>query len=320
MRKAMVLTSALAIAASLATGQARAGVPNLLTQQGRVLTTSGTPLTGSMTVLFAIYDTQNGTTPLWSESQNLTFDDGYFSTELGSVTTFPATLWNGSQRYLGVTIGSDPEMAPREDVTSVPYALVAGDVNGDIHPSSVTINGTQVINSTGQWVGPSSGLVGPTGPAGAQGPAGPAGAQGPAGPAGAQGPAGADGAAGPAGAQGPVGPAGAQGPVGPAGAQGPAGPQGATGPSGTFSAASCTWVTSAPGTLNNYYNSITANCAAGLTAVTGGYSYQNWNTVDTCIPIASQRSGTTGWTVTWGAANTSVCATHTAVTQVLCCP
>jgi len=314
MRKATILTGALAIAASLAAGEARAGVPSLLTQQGRVLTTSGTPLSGSMTVLFAIYDTTNGTTPLWSESQNLTFDDGYFSTELGSVTVFPATLWNGNERYLGVTIGSDPEMTPREDVTSVPYALVAGDVNGDIHPTTVTINGTTVINSSGQWVGPSSGLVGPTGPAGAQGPAGPAGAQGPTGAAGAQGPAGADGA------QGPVGANGAQGPAGPVGPQGPAGAQGATGPAGTFSAAACSWVTSAAVSLSSWYTYIPATCPAGLTAVTGGYGYGSWNTVDQCIPIASQRTSATTWQVTWGGPAQTTCSSHTAFTQVLCCP
>jgi hypothetical protein len=60
---------------------------------------------------------------------------------------------------------------------------------GQINASGgLSINGSPVINSTGAWVGPSSGLVGPQGPAGVAGAAGATGAQG---PAGATGPAGA---------------------------------------------------------------------------------------------------------------------------------
>jgi Collagen triple helix repeat (20 copies) len=67
------------------------------------------------------------------------------------------------------------------------------DVNGNI-----AIAGTPVINSSGQWVGNPTGLVGPQGP---QGPIGFTGAPGPQGP---QGPVGPSGPTGPAGPPGPV--------------------------------------------------------------------------------------------------------------------
>jgi len=58
----------------------------------------------------------------------------------------------------------------------------------------IRVNGGQIINSTGCWVGNNSGLVGPTGSTGPTGPTGGAGtngATGPTGPTGPSGPAGA---------------------------------------------------------------------------------------------------------------------------------
>jgi hypothetical protein len=57
---------------------------------------------------------------------------------------------------------------------------------------SVAIGGTTVINSSGQWVGSSTGLVGPQGPKGNTGATGATGPQGATGATGPQGPAGSD--------------------------------------------------------------------------------------------------------------------------------
>jgi hypothetical protein len=45
------------------------------------------------------------------------------------VTPLPANLFSGADRYLGIKVGSDPEMTPRQRVTSVGYALRAGFVD-----------------------------------------------------------------------------------------------------------------------------------------------------------------------------------------------
>ena len=52
---------------------------------------------------------------------------------------------------------------------------------------SVAVNGSTIINSSGEWIGSNSGIQGPTGPTGAQGAGGPTGAQGAGGPQGPQG-------------------------------------------------------------------------------------------------------------------------------------
>lgn len=223
-RKFGILSIASAAATLLAAASASSAVPGTLTEQGRLLDTAGAPATGSVSIVFTIYDAASGGASLWTETQNVTLDDGYFSARLGEVTAIPGTVFTGATRYLGVKVGSDAEMTPRQTLVSVPYALMANDAVGDIHPTTISVNGSTIVDSSGAWVGPSSGLVGPTGPAGAAGPAGADGATGPTGPQG------------PAGAVGPAGATGATGPTGPAGAVGPAGVAGPTGPSGVVSA------------------------------------------------------------------------------------
>lgn len=240
---ALAISAALAASPTLAT----AGVPAGLTEQGRLFDTSGAPLQGTVAVHFSVYAAAAGGAALWTEAQLITLDEGYFSASLGATTPFPSGLWDGSARYVGIKVGTDAEMAPRQPTASVPYALVSGDAVGDLHPATVTVGGHLVIDAAGNWVGPATGLIGATGPAGAAGaagatgPAGPQGLQGIAGPAGAVGPTGPQGATGTtgatgtAGAQGVAGVAGAAGPIGPqgaVGATGPQGPQGSTGATG----------------------------------------------------------------------------------------
>ena len=291
-----LIAASLAVPAVLfAASVALAAVPSTLTEQGRVFDAAGAPLAGTVPIRFAVYASPTGGAPLWSETQTLTLDEGYFSAQIGTVTAMPPALWDGSTRYVGVQVGTDPEMSPRQATASVPYALVAGDATGDIHPTTITVDGQLVIDANGNWVGPATGLVGPTGPAGPQGTAGatgPQGLQGAVGPTGPQGLQGTAGAAGPAGAVGPTGPQGAQGaqgavgPTGPQGSQGvagpagPAGPQGTAGPQGPQGAQGVQGPTGATGPQGPagggggggacYVHWGNASCAAGYEAVMTG--------------------------------------------------
>ncbi len=140
---------------------ALAQVPNKLGYQGRLLNADGTPASGSKTVTFFIADAANGGQTLWTEDQILALSDGYYATFLGSVTAFPAGLFDGSARYVGVKIGGS-ELSPRQEVGSVAYAIQAGQardvVGGTVNASSITVaNGgtlkvgsTTVIDASGQ--------------------------------------------------------------------------------------------------------------------------------------------------------------------------
>jgi hypothetical protein len=101
-------------------------VPATLTQQGRILDTTGAPVSSKVKIVFNVYAAAKGGTALWTEEQNITLDDGYFSAQLGSITAIPDTVFDGSVRFIGVTVGADDEMTPREPTTSVPYSLIAG--------------------------------------------------------------------------------------------------------------------------------------------------------------------------------------------------
>jgi hypothetical protein len=136
----------------LAPADVEAAVPTGITQQGRVLDADGNAISGEVTMVFTAYDEATEGTSLWTETQTITLDEGYFSARLGEDgdNPFPADFFDGSVRYIGVTIGSDDELAPRERIASVPYAYHAGEVTGDIHPASVTVGGVEVIDSAGK--------------------------------------------------------------------------------------------------------------------------------------------------------------------------
>jgi hypothetical protein len=85
-----------------------------------------------ISVTFAIYVSQTGGTPLWTESQNLVADEsGKYQVLLGSTTEIglPSDLFNsGEARWLGVRSEGDTEQ-PRILLVSVPYAMKAGDAD-----------------------------------------------------------------------------------------------------------------------------------------------------------------------------------------------
>lgn len=230
------MRSLIIAAIALAATTADADAPTLLTQQGRLFGIDDAPVSGELTMKYALYTTPSGGTPLWTETQTVSLDEGYFVAHLGKTTPLDLAAFNGQALYLGVTINDDQEMTPREQLTSVPYALVASDAIGAIHPKSITVGGTKVVDETGKWVGPTTGLAGTEGPQGPPGPAGPMGPQGIQGPMGPQGPQGIQGPTGATGAQGATGATGATGPTGPTGLQGAQGPQGPSGVvvTGTF--------------------------------------------------------------------------------------
>ena len=262
-----LLASAVVAVLSITAVAMAADVPQTLTHQGRLYDATGAPVKGSLAVTFNIYDAPDGVTPIWSETMDVPFDDGYFSASLGQKVPF-AGIFDGSTRYMGIQVGADPEMKPRVDVNSVPYALVAGNAIGDITPTSVSINGATVIDATGKWVGASTGITGPAGKDGAIGPMGPQGLPGNIGPAGAIGAVGPAGAIGPTGAIGPVGPAGAIGPTGAIGPQGAVGPAGAIGPTGAVGPTGATGPVG-PAGADGATGAIGPAGAAGPAGVTG---------------------------------------------------
>jgi len=111
----------------------RAQIPNLINYQGRLTNPTGAPVTNTLSMVFSIYSTAAGGTALWQETQpNVTVTNGVFNVLLGSTTPagIPSNIFNNSVLYLGIKIGTDPEMAPRFRLTSVAYAIRASEADG----------------------------------------------------------------------------------------------------------------------------------------------------------------------------------------------
>ena len=123
--RVLVIISVLA----LASHQVHAQSP-MINYQGKVTDSDGVPLAGSYSIQFSIYGQEAGGTALWTETQSLvTIQNGIFTVLLGSVTSFSATVFNGDARWLGVKVGTDPELSPRQPIVSVGYALRADKAN-----------------------------------------------------------------------------------------------------------------------------------------------------------------------------------------------
>lgn len=102
-----------------------------ISYQGYLTDSAGAPVTSAAKTLgFALYSTTSGTTPLWSESQDVKVDKGIYSVALGSANEI--ILPFDTQYYLGVTVPPDLEMTPRQAFTNTPYAFRAGCNPGDM--------------------------------------------------------------------------------------------------------------------------------------------------------------------------------------------
>jgi hypothetical protein len=102
---------------------AEAAPPSLLSHQGYLTSSTGSPISGTLAMRFAIYNVASGGSALWQENQNVSVQSGSFSVVLGSSVAL--NLPFDTPYYLGIAVGSDSEMSPRQRLTSVPYAYTA---------------------------------------------------------------------------------------------------------------------------------------------------------------------------------------------------
>ena len=128
------LLAALAVALAPLTALA---MPSTIAFEGFLNATGGGPAAdGQYNLTFSIYPTAQGGQAAWSEGPvSLTVSNGQFSHQLGSGTPIDAVALGAlDSAWLGVQIGNDPEL-PRQTLSSVAYALVAGSA------SSLTCSG-----------------------------------------------------------------------------------------------------------------------------------------------------------------------------------
>ena len=80
---------------------------------------------------------------------NVTFTDGYYHILVGSVNRLDGNLFTQPELYYAMTIDDGDELQPPVPFTKVPIAMradIALDVQGNINPTSVTINDRLVLD------------------------------------------------------------------------------------------------------------------------------------------------------------------------------
>jgi len=109
-------------------------VPRLAQFNGTVTDGTGKAVSGPVQITFSLYPLQEGGTPLWTETQNITLDsEGHYTVLLGANSSegLPLDLFtSGTARWLGVT----PDLPgtgeqPRVLLVGMPYALKAADAD-----------------------------------------------------------------------------------------------------------------------------------------------------------------------------------------------
>ena len=137
-------------------------VPVQMTQQGRLLDVDGKGLTGSHELTFTIFDDANNGYEQWTESQTVQFNNGYYAVVLGSDeenNPLDDAVFTNSPLWLELVVNGE-ELEPRHQLTSVPYAQIAGVAEvaesvdgGSVNASDISVNGTPVVDGDGNWVG-----------------------------------------------------------------------------------------------------------------------------------------------------------------------
>ena len=120
-----------------AAGEAQ--VPKKINYQGFLKDKAGNPVNGAVPMAFALYDVASGGTALWSETRTVTVTAGNYSVDLGAMN--PINLTVAKPYWLGVKVGTDPEMTPRKELTSAMYALLIDGItvkNGNVGIGTTT--------------------------------------------------------------------------------------------------------------------------------------------------------------------------------------
>ncbi len=100
---------------------AAASVSGRIPVQGRLTDAAGNPLNGTYSIRFDLYETASGGLAVCSDINSVVVENGLFYSEIwGDCDSNDIT---GRELYLGIKVGSDAEMTPRQPIYPVPYAF-----------------------------------------------------------------------------------------------------------------------------------------------------------------------------------------------------
>jgi hypothetical protein len=123
--------------------------PSLMNYQGQLTDSSGNAVAdGTYSVVFSIYNVASGGANLWTETQTVTSSKGLFNAILGTVNSLSnlAVANYGSDLWVGIKVGTDAEMTPRQQLLPSAYAknsqMLSGLLTGTAASNIPVLDGT----------------------------------------------------------------------------------------------------------------------------------------------------------------------------------
>ena len=117
------------IGRSMSTQSTQAFSTGVLSYQGTLVDALGNPISGLLDIDFRLYNSPGSEFPLCQETRSgvnaVLVSNGLFNLMLGSLVPMAASVWEEPELYLGVKIGNDSEMSPREKLAFVPSAAMS---------------------------------------------------------------------------------------------------------------------------------------------------------------------------------------------------
>ncbi len=113
-------------------------VPTQVTHQGRLLDSAGEPLSGSVQLIFTIYDASEGGTVVWTQESTVDLGEtGFYTVTLGDgANPIDSSILERTGSWLELTVDGTA-LSPRMSMNSVPYAVVAG-IAESVAPGAIT--------------------------------------------------------------------------------------------------------------------------------------------------------------------------------------
>lgn len=128
-------------------------VNDVVQVQGRLNNSSGVPINSSVSITATIYDAAIGGSIRCTDTDPVVPVNGLFTMPMDNCT---ASDFNGDQLWLGLKVGADAEMTPRQEIYAVPYAwglrpgaIIKGDDSYIFIPGSALVK--NLSSDTTRW-------------------------------------------------------------------------------------------------------------------------------------------------------------------------
>ena len=121
LRQKLIITAIIFLALSLS---ASAEIPYYINYQGKLTDSGGNPVNGTVDIQFAIFDDSLASSKLWKENHSdVEVVEGLFSVRLGTSSSLDQVIFDGTVRWLGMSVEGGDLMLPLTPIVSAPYAF-----------------------------------------------------------------------------------------------------------------------------------------------------------------------------------------------------